>query len=132
MSVSRSFHYSAGSAQEFKEEGFTLRPADFEDELTYDPENEHTSFPVVILMETDTPQGKQASHILYLALEGVNDSLGDKYNLLHLFCSLSLSFSLPVAPESQQQAHLSICNLDRANGNGYSIKTFKQKLVVSP
>ena len=49
-----------------------------------------------------------------------------------LSLSLSLSLSLPVAPESQQQAHLSICNLDRANGNGYSIKTFKQKLVVSP
>ena len=56
-----------------------------------------------------------------------------------LFC-LSLSLSLPpslslslsVAPENQQQAHLLICNLDRANGNGYSIKTFKQKLVVSP
>jgi hypothetical protein len=50
--------------------------------------------------------------------------------------SLSLSISPPpsvsIAPESQQQAHLSICNLDRANGNGYSIKTFKQKLVVSP
>ena len=57
VSASRSFHYSAGSAQEFKEEGFTIRPADFEDELTYDPENEHTSFPVVVLMETDTPQG---------------------------------------------------------------------------
>ena len=70
VSVSRSFHYSAGSAQEFKEEGFTLRPADFEDELTYDPENEHTSFPVVILMETDTPQGKQASHIIVPSSRG--------------------------------------------------------------
>ena len=58
-------------------------------------------------------------------------------------CSLSLSSFLPppplslsfclfsVAPENEQQAHLSMCNLDRVNGNGYSIKTFKQKLIVS-
>ena len=58
MSASRSFHYSAGSGQEFKEEGFTIQPADFEDGLTYDPESEHPLFPVVILMETDTPQGR--------------------------------------------------------------------------
>ena len=56
--MSRSIHYSAGSGQQFKEESFTIKPADFEEELSYDPENEHTSFPVVILMETDDPQGK--------------------------------------------------------------------------
>ena len=67
MSASRSFHYSAGSAQEFKEVGFTIRPAEFGEELTYDPENEHMSFPVVILMETDTPQGRaHARHQAYV------------------------------------------------------------------
>ena len=55
--MSRSFHYSAGSSQVFKEEGFTIRPEEFGEELTYDPENEQTTFPVVILMETDDPQG---------------------------------------------------------------------------
>lgn len=48
----------------------------------------------------------------------------------------SISFLLtppppPPAPECQQQAHVSICNLERVNDNGYGIKTFKQKLVVS-
>ena len=65
VTASRSFHYSSGSGQEFKEDGFTIRPADFEDELTYDPENENASFPVVILMETDTPQGSHGNHLNY-------------------------------------------------------------------
>lgn len=58
MGVSRSFHYSSGCNQQFKEESFTIRPDEFEEELTYDPENDQMTFPVVIVMETDTPQGK--------------------------------------------------------------------------
>ena len=59
VGVSRSFHYSAGADQRFKEEHFTIRPDNFEDQLTYDPENEQRTFPVVILMETDNPQGTE-------------------------------------------------------------------------
>ena len=58
VGVSRSFHYSSGAAQTFHEDGFKIKPDEFEDELTYDPENEQRTYPVVVLMETDNPQGK--------------------------------------------------------------------------
>ena len=80
--MSRSFHYSAGSEQVFKEEGFTIRPEEFGEELTYDPENEQRTFPVVILMETDNPQGMAGLVVLSLSL----------------YLSLSLSLSLSLFP----------------------------------
>ena len=83
MTVSRSYHYAAGSGQEFKEEGFTIKPADFEEELTYDPESEHAVFPVIILMETDTPEGGRGTKLI------VEVSL--PFSLISLSLSLSLS-----------------------------------------
>ena len=62
VGVSRSFHYSAGCDQQFKEDSFTIRPDEFGEELAYDAENDHRTFPVVILMETDNPQGLLVYH----------------------------------------------------------------------
>ena len=88
--------------------------------------------PIGIKYHSDDTVFCTFSLVTVLSLSSLPPSLALSLSLsLSLSLPLSLSPSLSLAPENQQQAHLSICNLDRANGNGYSIKTFKQKLVVS-
>ena len=56
--MSRPYHYAAGSEQKFDESSYILSLAQLGEEGTaYNPENGCNSFPVVIVMNTDNPEG---------------------------------------------------------------------------
>ena len=55
--VSRPYRYSHGSEQEFTEEAYTVAPAEMEEQMTYDPENGQSTFPIAVLMETARNEG---------------------------------------------------------------------------
>ena len=63
VTVSQTFHYSAGCEQQFGETSFTIAPGQLQEEqLTFDPENGQDRFPVVILMEVDSTDGKSNTY----------------------------------------------------------------------
>ena len=56
--VSRPYRYPHGSEQQFTEEAYTVAPVEMEEEqMTYDPENGQTTFPIAVLMETARNEG---------------------------------------------------------------------------
>ena len=55
--VSRPYRYSHGSEQQFTEEAYTVAPAEMEEQMTYDPENGQSTFPIAVLMETARNEG---------------------------------------------------------------------------
>ena len=55
--VSRPYRYPHGSEQQFTEEAYTVAPAEMEEQMTYDPENGQTTFPIAVLMETARNEG---------------------------------------------------------------------------
>ena len=57
--VSKTFSYSRGSDQQFKQTEYVVTPSEMdEDKLTYDPENDKNHFALVILMQSRDDQGK--------------------------------------------------------------------------
>lgn len=58
MGVSKTFQYSGGSDQQFKQTDYVVAPTEMDEEkLTYDPENDKHHFPLVILMQSREDRG---------------------------------------------------------------------------
>ena len=81
--VSRPYRYSHGSEQQFTEEAYTVAPAEMEEQMTYDPENGQSTFPIAVLMETAR-----------------NEGLGNRSKIVDKFISCLAPPHLPPSPPS--------------------------------
>ena len=122
--VSRPYRYSHGSEQQFTEEAYTVAPAEMEEQMTYDPENGQSTFPIAVLMETAR-----------------NEGLGNRSKVVDKFISCLAPPHLPpsppfsplppsLLPDNRYQSQLTLCGLDKFGENGFTIKVLKQKLWV--